>query len=72
MRWLQGLTTGLESLYQGLEGSLVHAHLIFLMYGTRDCLYLYLTAFWPQVPLRLTKVCIARSPHSGCIRYELN
>jgi hypothetical protein len=29
---------GVESLYRGLEGSGVHAHLIFLMYGTRELL----------------------------------
>jgi hypothetical protein len=29
---------GVKSLYRGLEGSKVHAHLIFLMYRTRELL----------------------------------
>jgi hypothetical protein len=29
---------GIKSLYKGLEGSRVHAHLIFLMYRTRELL----------------------------------
>jgi hypothetical protein len=38
--------TGAKSLYRGLEGSEVHAHLIFLMYGTRELLIFVFNGVW--------------------------